>query len=156
MEKKQKKILAKNRSARYEYQIDETFEAGIELFGTEVRSLRERACQITDAFCLIRNGQCWLHGVHLHPYSHGNIWNVDPDRKRRLLLHRKQINYLDAQLRARGRALVPLELYFDKNNRVKLTIALATGKKLYDKRADMAKRDVDREIARALKQRNSR
>ena len=154
MPKREKKTIARNRSARHEYFIDETFEAGIELRGTEVRSLRERPCQITDAFCLIRGGQCWLHGVHLHPYSHGNIWNVDPDRKRRLLLHRRQIDYLDGKLRGRGAALVPLELYFDEHNRVKLCIGLGRGKKLYDKRADMARRDVDREIARAIKQRN--
>ena len=152
--KPQKKSIARNRSARHEYFIDETFEAGIELTGTEVKSLRERASQITDAFCLIRGGQCWLHGVHIHPYSNGGVWNVDPDRKRRLLLHRQQIDYLDGKLRTKGTALVPLELYFDEHNRVKLAIGLARGKKLYDKREDMARRDVDREIARALKSRS--
>ena len=152
--KRERKTIAKNRSARHEYFIDETYEAGIELRGTEVRSLRERAAQITDAFCLIRAGQCWLHGVHIHPYSNGGVWNVDPDRKRRLLLHRHQIDYLDRKLRTKGTALVPLELYFDDHNRVKLVIGLGRGKKLYDKRQDMAKRDVDREIQRALKERN--
>lgn len=152
--KLQKKSIARNRSARHEYFIDETFEAGIELTGTEVKSLRERASQITDAFCLIRGGQCWLHAVHIHPYSNGGVWNVDPDRKRRLLLHRQQIDYLDGKLRQKGTALVPLELYFDEHNRVKLTIGLGRGKKLYDKREDMARRDVDREIARALKTRS--
>lgn len=154
MPKRERKLIARNRSARHEYFVDETFEAGVELRGTEVRSLRERACQITDAFCLIRGGQCWLHGVHLHPYSHGNIWNVDPDRKRRLLLHRRQIDYLDGKLRAKGMALIPLELYFNEQNRVKLLIGLCRGKKLYDKRADMARRDVDREIRRAIKEKN--
>ena len=149
-----KKSIARNRSARHEYFIDETFEAGIELTGTEVKSLRERASQITDAFCLIRGGQCWLHGVHIHPYSNGGVWNVDPDRKRRLLLHRQQIDYLDGKLRQKGTALVPLELYFDEHNRVKLAIGLGRGKKLYDKRDNMARRDVDREIARALKARS--
>ncbi|HIZ46435.1 MAG TPA: SsrA-binding protein SmpB [Candidatus Olsenella pullistercoris] len=149
-----KRTIAKNRSARHEYFIDETFEAGIELTGTEVKSLRERACQLTDAFCLIRAREAWLHGVHIHPYSNGGVWNVDPDRKRRLLLHRRQIDYLDAKLRQRGLALVPLEIYFDGHNRVKLTIGLARGKKLYDKRADIARRDSDREIARVLKERN--
>lgn len=152
--KRERKTIAKNRSARHEYFIDETYEAGIELRGTEVRSLRERAAQITDAFCLIRAGQCWLHGVHIPPFSHGTIFNVDPDRKRRLLLHRRQIDYLDRKLRTKGTALVPLELYFDDHNRVKLVIGLGRGKKLYDKRQDMAKRDVDREIQRALKERN--
>lgn len=147
-------LIAKNRSARHEYEVLETLEAGIELTGTEVRSLRERACQLSDSFCLIRGGECWLHGVHIHPYSNGGVWNVDPDRKRRLLLHRRQINYLDAQLRQKGLAIVPLDIYFNEQNRVKLTVALVRGKKLYDKRADMAKRDVNRDIARALKERS--
>lgn len=149
-----RKTISKNRSARHEYFVDETFEAGIELTGTEVKSIRERACQITDAFCLIRGGQAWLHGVHIHPYSNGGVWNVDPDRKRRLLLHRQQIDYLDGRLRQRGFALVPLEMYFDEHNRVKLAIGLGRGKKLYDKRDDMARRDMDREIARAIKARS--
>ena len=147
-------VIAKNRSASFEYFIDETFEAGIVLTGTEVKSIRERACQITDAFCLIRGREAWLHGVHIHPYSHGTVWNVDPDRKRKLLLHKRQIDYLDRKLRLKGVALVPLQLYFDEHNRVKLTIGLGRGKKLYDKRDDMAKRDVNREIQRALKERS--
>lgn len=152
--KREKKLIAKNRTAHHEYAIEETYEAGIELTGTEVRSLRERACQITDAFALIRHRECWLHGVHIHPYSNGGVWNVDPDRKRRLLLHKREIDHLDAKLRLKGMAIVPLEIYFDANNRVKLTIGLGRGKKLYDKRDDMAKRDTDREIQRALKERS--
>lgn len=154
--KHERKTIAKNRSARHEYQIEETLEAGLVLRGTEVRSLRERAAQITDSFCLIRNGECWLHGVHIAPFSHGSIFNVDSDRKRKLLLHRRQIDYLDGKLRTKGMALVPLEMYFDDHNRVKLVIGLGRGKKLYDKRADMARRDVEREIARTLKERNRR
>lgn len=149
-----KKVIARNRSARHAYFIDETFEAGLVLTGTEVRSLRERNCNITDSFCLIRGGEAWLSGVHIRPYSHGGVWNVDPDRRRKLLLHRRQINYLDEKLRVKGVALVPLELYFDEHNRVKVIVALARGKKLYDKRATMAKRDSDREIERALKARS--
>ena len=149
-----RKTISKNRSAHHEYVIEETLEAGIVLKGTEVRSLRERAAQITDSFCLIRGGECWLHGVHIHPYSHGTVWNVDPDRKRKLLLHKNQIDYLDRKLRLKGVALVPLMLYFDEHNRVKLQIGLCRGKKLYDKRDDMAKRDTDREIQRALKERS--
>lgn len=152
--RRERQTIARNRSARHEYFVDETFEAGIELRGTEVRSLRERACQINEAFCLVRGGQCWLHGVHIHPYSNGSIFNVDPDRKRRLLLHRNQIDYLDGKLRAKGTALVPLELYFDDNSRVKLLVGLCRGKKLYDKRQDIARRDVEREIQRALKERS--
>ena len=150
---KKRKPIAKNRSAHHEYFIEETYECGIELSGTEVRSLRERACQITDTFALIRDRECWLIGVHIHPYSHGTIFNRDPDRRRKLLLHRKQIDYLDGKLRTRGYALVPLELYFDDNGRVKLLLGLGRGKKLYDKREDMAKRDMQREIDRALKMR---
>ena len=148
------KTIATNREARHEYFVLEALETGVELKGTEVKSLRERACQITDAFCLIRGQEAWLHGVHIHPYSNGGVWNVDPDRKRKLLLHRNQIDYLDGKLRQKGMALVPLELYFDEHGRVKLAIGLCRGKKLYDKRADMARRDSDREIARALKEMN--
>lgn len=150
------KVLAKNRTARHEYFIDETFEAGIVLTGSEVKSLRERSAQIMDAFVLVRGGEAWLHGMHIQPYSHTGAWGQDPDRKRKLLLHRRQIDYLAGKLKVKGVALVPLELYFDEHNRVKLRIGLARGKKFYDKRADMAKRDSDREIARALKERNRR
>ena len=149
-----KKTISRNRTARHEYFVDETFEAGVELTGTEVKSIRERACQITDAFVLVRDGEAWLHGVHIHPYSNGGVWNVDPDRKRRLLLHRQQIDYIDGKLRMKGMAVIPLEMYFDAHNRVKLCIGLARGKKLYDKRDDMARRDADREIRRALKDRS--
>ena len=152
--KKGKKSIARNRVARHDYEIGETFEAGVVLTGTEVKSLRERASQITDSFCIIRGGEVWWVGAHIHPYSNGGVWNVDPDRRRKLLLHRRQIDYLDGKLRTKGMALVPLEMYFDAHNRVKITIGLGRGKKLYDKRADMAKRDSDREIQRALKERS--
>lgn len=152
--RKERKTIAKNRSARHEYFIEETYECGIELAGAEVRSLRERACQISDTFALIRGRECWLVGVHIHPYSHGTIFNRDPDRRRKLLLHRKEIDYLDRKLHDRGYALVPLELYFNEDGRVKLTLGLGRGKKLYDKREDMAKRDIQRDIDRALKARN--
>ncbi|ERI05516.1 SsrA-binding protein [Atopobium sp. oral taxon 810 str. F0209] len=148
------KLISRNRSARHEYEIEETWEAGIELTGTEVRSLRERACQISDSYCIVRNRQLWLVGVHIHPFSHGTVWNVDPDRRRRLLMHKHQINYLDEKLRIRGMAIVPLQLYFDEHNRVKLQIGLARGKKLYDKRHDLAQRQSDCEMQRALKERS--
>lgn len=153
-DKPQRKVIARNRSARHAYFVDETFEAGLVLTGTEVRGLRERSCNLSDSFCLIRGGEAWLNGVHIHPYSHGGVWNVDPDRRRKLLLHRRQIDYLDGKLRTKGMALFPLEMYFDEHNRVKVAIGLGRGKKLYDKRADMAKRDSDREIQRALKERS--
>ena len=148
------KVIARNKQARHAYFIDETFEAGLVLSGTEVKSLRDRNCNISDSFCLIRGGEAWLMGCHIRPYSHGGVWNVDPDRRRKLLLHRRQINYLDAKLRTKGVALVPLELYFDEHNRVKLQIGLGRGKKLYDKRQDLAARDSNREIERALKERS--
>ena len=98
--------------------------------------------------------EVWLNGMHIHPYVNGGVWNPDPDRRRKLLLHRRQIDYMEQKLRTKGVAIVPLQMYFDEHNRVKLTIALATGKKLYDKRADMARRDSDREIRRVLKERS--
>lgn len=152
--RRERKVIARNRSARHAYFIDETYEAGIVLTGTEVRSLRERGCQITDSFVQMRNGEAWLVGVHMHPYSNGNIWNVDPDRRRKLLLHKRQIRYLDQKLRTKGLAVVPLELFFDEHNRAKLIIGLGRGKKLYDKRDDMARRQSEREIQRALKERS--
>ena len=148
------KTLVTNRRARHEYTIDETYEAGIELKGCEVRSLRENHCQMTDCFALIRDGECWLHNVHIAPYSHGNIANPDPDRKRKLLLHKRQIRLLHEAVKEKGMALVPLEMYFDENGRVKVRLAMARGKKLYDKRAAQAARDSKREIERALKERS--
>ena len=154
MEARKKKPIASNRRARHEYDILETYEAGIELTGTEVRSLRDNNCQLKDCYVLIRGGEAWLHNVHIAPYRNGGWDNVDPDRKRKLLLHKNQIDYLDRKLRLKGVALVPLMLYFDEHNRVKLQIGLCRGKKLYDKRDDMAKRDSNREIQRALKERS--
>ena len=152
--KRGKKTIARNRVARHDYEITETFEAGVVLTGTEVKSLRERACQINDSFCMIRHCEVFWVGAHIHPYSNGGVWNVDPDRRRKLLLHRRQIDSLDGRLRQKGLALVPLELYFDEHTRVKLQLGVGRGKKLYDKRADMAKRQSDLDIRRALKERN--
>ena len=149
-----RKEIARNRTATHDYFIDETIEAGIALTGTEVRSLREHNCQITDSFVLIRNGEAWLHGVHILPFSHGTIFNKNPDRKRKLLLHKRPIEYLRSKVEQKGASIIAMSMYFDEHNRVKVQIALAHGKKLYDKRADMAKRDVDREIQRALKERS--
>lgn len=151
---REKKQIAKNRKAFHDYDIVETFEAGIVLTGTEVCALRENNCQLTDTFALIRRGEAWLHSLHISPYSHGNLNNPDPDRKRKLLLHRKQIRYLEGKLRDAGMALVPLNIYFSTNGLVKIELALARGKKNYDKRAAMAQRDAKREIERALKSRS--
>ncbi|MDD6785466.1 MAG: SsrA-binding protein SmpB [Eggerthellales bacterium] len=152
-EKKEKQI-AQNRRARFEYEILETWEAGIELTGTEVRSLRDHNCQLTDCYCLIRGGELWLYNVHIAPFEQGNIANVDPDRRRKLLMHKNQIRYLEKEVAEKGMAVVPLKMYFKENALVKVEIALARGKKIYDKRATMAKRDSDREIERALKERS--
>jgi SsrA-binding protein len=152
--RREKKTIARNRKAHHDYEIGETYEAGVVLTGTEVRSLRELPCQISDSFCIVRDGQLWLVGVHIHPFSHGSVWNVDPDRRRKLLLHRRQIAYLDTKLHTKGLSVVPLELYFDDHNRVKLLIGLGRGKKLYDKRRDLARRQSDRDVQRALKERS--
>ena len=147
-------VNIKNKRAEFDFLLFDKFTAGIVLTGTEVKSLRERACQISDSFCIVRSGEVWLVNAHIHPYSNGGVWNVDPDRRRKLLLHRRQIDTLDSKLRQKGLALVPLELYFDEHNRVKLAVGLARGKKDYDKRADMARRQQDRDIQRALKERS--
>ena len=152
--KRAKESIDQNKKAFHEYEVLETFEAGIVLTGTEVRSLRENHCQMTDCFALIRNGEVWLNNVHIAPYSHGNIANPDPDRKRKLLLHKRQIRKLSEQVKEKGYALVPLKMYFNEEGRVKVEIALARGKKLYDKRATMAARDSKREVERALKERS--
>jgi len=151
--KRERKPIAKNRRAYHEYEILETFEAGIELSGTEVRSLRENNCQLTDCFALIRGGEVWLHNVHIAPYSNGNIANVDPDRKRKLLLHRREIRMLEQKTREKGLTLVPVSMYFKENSLVKVELALARGKKTYDKRQAIAKKDAQREIDRAMKDR---
>ena len=151
--KRERKSIAKNRRAFHEYEILETFEAGLELTGTEVRSLRENNCQLTDCFALIRGGEVWLHNVHIAPYSNGNIANVDPARKRKLLLHRREIRLLEQKTREKGLTLVPVSMYFKENGLVKVELALARGKKTYDKRQAIAKRDAQREIDRAMKDR---
>lgn len=152
--KRSQESIAQNKKAFHEYEILETFETGIVLTGTEVRSLRENHCQMTDCFALVRDGEVWLNNVHIAPYSHGNIANPDPDRKRKLLLHKRQIRKLAEQVKEKGYALVPLKMYFNEDGRVKVEIALARGKKLYDKRASMAARDSKREVERALKERS--
>ncbi len=154
MPKKEQKTIAKNRRALHDYEILETFEAGLELTGTEVRSLRDNNAQLTDTFALIRGSEAWLNNLHIAPFANGNIANVDPDRRRKLLLHKKQLRYLAEKTQEKGLAIVPLKMYFNDRNLVKVEIALARGKKLYDKRTSMKERDVKREIDRALKDRS--
>lgn len=154
MEPRQKKPIAKNRRAFHEYEVLETYEAGIALTGTEVRSLRENNCQLTDCYALIRGGEVWLHNVHIAPYRNGGWDNVDPDRKRKLLLHKREIRMLEQKVKEKGLAIVPLSMYFSENSLVKVELALARGKKIYDKRQSIAKRDAKRDIERALKERS--
>ena len=146
-------LITVNRKARHDYFVEETFEAGIALYGTEVKSLRAGGVNLKDSYCTIRDGEIFACGVHISPYSHGGVWNVDTERRRKLLLHKRQILKLSQIAKEKGYSLIPLSMYFDENNRVKIQIGLARGKKMYDKRADMAKRDMDREIQRALKER---
>lgn len=152
--KRERKDIARNRRAFHDYEIIETYEAGIELTGTEVRSLRDNNCQLTDCFALIRKGEVWLHNLHIAPFAQGNLSNPNPDRKRKLLLHRKEIRRLEQLTGEKGMALVPLKMYFKENSLVKVELAVARGKKLYDKRASMAERDSKREIERAFKEKN--
>lgn len=143
--------IAKNRKAFHDYEIIERFEAGIELTGCEVRSLRENNCQLSDTFALVRGGEVWLVNLHISPYSNGSISNPDPDRRRKLLLHKKQIRYLAQKTQEKGFSLVPVSMYFNDSGIVKVDLALAKGKKLHDKRNDLRIKDVNRDIERAMK-----
>lgn len=147
------KTVADNRKARHEYFILESFEAGIELVGTEVKSIRQGSVNLKDSWCSIDNGEIFIKGMHISPYEKGNIFNRDPLRVRKLLMHKREINKLFGSVKQDGLTLIPLSLYF-KDSRVKVQIGLCKGKKLYDKREDSAKRDAKREIDRNLKMRN--
>lgn len=148
------KIIAENRKARHDYTIHEVFEAGISLTGTEVKSLRAGKANLKDSYAQVtKYEEVFVYQLHISPYDHGNIFNHDPLRSRRLLLHKEEIRRLLGKVKEKGYALVPLKLYF-KHGLVKLELALATGKKLYDKRQDIAKRDAKREMERALKARS--
>jgi SsrA-binding protein len=139
--------LARNRQASHEYSILETFEAGVELTGTEVKSLRAGRTQLREGYVRVENGEAWLLQVHISPYTEGNRANHDPLRRRRLLLHRREIEYLDGKVRQQGLTLVPLRMYV-RGNRIKLLVGLCRGKKLWDKREAMAERDSRREAER--------
>ncbi len=153
MEQKSIKSIAKNKKAGHDYFIDDSYEAGIELFGTEVKSIRAGQVNLKDSWCDIKNGEIFVNGMHISPYEKGNIFNRDPDRIRRLLMHRREINKLYGLVQQQGIALIPLEMYFS-GSRVKVKIGLCRGKKLYDKRDDMAKKAAQRDIERSLKERN--
>lgn len=145
------KIIAQNKKARHDYFVDETYEAGIELFGTEVKSLRNGNVNLKDSYCHIYMGELFASGVHISPYEQGNIFNRDPLREKKLLMHKKEINKLFGLVSQKGYTLVPLSLYFS-GSRVKMEVGLCRGKKLYDKRDDMARRDDQRYIERSLKE----
>jgi SsrA-binding protein len=146
------KVIAENRRARHDYHLLERYEAGIVLTGTEVKSLRESRATLQQAYADVRGEEVWLIGAHIAEYAQGNVNNHDPDRDRKLLLHKKEIASLIGRVRERGFTLVPTRLYW-KNGKVKVELALAKGKELHDKRRDIARRDADRQIERALRSR---
>lgn len=147
------KILARNQKARHEYFIEEQFEAGIELVGTEVKSIRAGTLSLKDAWCQVKDGELLIKQMHVSPYEKGNIFNKDPLRPRRLLMHKREILRLYGKVKQDGYSIIPLSVYL-KNSRVKVEVALCKGKKLYDKRDDAAVRDAKRQIDRAMKERN--
>lgn len=153
MRSKGTKTIADNRKARHEYFVLETYEAGIELVGTEVKSIRNGGVNLKDSWCLVDKGELFIRGMHISPYEKGNIFNRDPMRVRRLLMHKREINKLYGTVKQDGLSLIPLSIYF-KDSKVKIQLGLCKGKKLYDKRADAAKRDAKREIDRSIKVRN--
>lgn len=152
-QREERKLVANNKKAYHDYFIDETYEAGVALHGTEVKSLRMGKCSVKESFIRIENGEVFVYGMHVSPYEKGNIFNKDPLRVKKLLLHRQEINRLAGRVAEKGYTLVPLQVYF-KEGKVKVEIGLARGKKLYDKREDIAKKDARREIEREFKDKN--
>lgn len=151
--KESQKLVANNKKAYHDYFIDETYEAGVALHGTEVKSLRMGKCSIKESFVRIENGEVFVYGMHVSPYEKGNIFNKDPLRVKKLLLHKYEINKLAGKVAEKGYTLVPLQVYF-KDGKAKVEIGLARGKKLYDKRQDIAKKDLRRETEREFKVKN--
>lgn len=150
---REERLISQNKKAYHDYFVDETFEAGVALTGTEVKSLRENKASLRDTFATVRRGEVWLHNLYISAYSHGNRSNVEPARTRKLLLHKKEIRYLMGKTKERGYTLVPLRIYFTPHNLVKVELGLARGKKLYDKRETIADRDQKRDVERALRER---
>lgn len=146
----QKKIVANNPTARHNYTIQDTIEAGIVLTGTEIKSIRNGKVNLKDSYANIKNGEVFIYGMHISPYEHGNIFNKDPLRTRKLLLTRREINKLTGLIKQKGLTLVPISLYFN-GNFLKIELGIGKGKKLYDKREDIAKKDAERRIQRAMK-----
>ena len=154
MAKEGTKTITLNRKARHDYFIEDTYEAGISLAGTEVKSLRQGTVNLKDSYCIIKDGELFMVGAHISPYEKGNIFNKDPMRTRKLLMHRREIAKMQMLVQRDGYSLIPLSLYF-KNSRVKVELGLAKGKKLYDKRESAAKSDAAREMDRAMKSRRN-
>ena len=150
MAKEAKKLIANNKKAFHDYFIEDKYEAGIALAGTEVKSLRLGKCSVKEAFIRIENGEVYIYNMHISPYEKGNIFNKDPLRIKKLLLHRSEIRKMEGQIAQKGYTIVPLNVYF-KGSLVKVEIGLAKGKKLYDKRHDIAKRDADRRMQQAMR-----
>lgn len=146
--------IASNRKARFDYSIEETYEAGIVLTGTEVKSLRLGKATLRDSFARVDRGEVWIHNLHISPYDHGNRWNHDPTRQRKALMHRAEIRRLIGKIQQQGYTLIPLNLYFNEKGIAKVELGLAKGKKKWDKRDDMARRSAQREAERALKERS--
>ena len=155
MPHKEEKVVAQNRKARHDYFIEETWEAGLELKGTEVKSIRLGKCNMKDCYAQVKDGELFVYGMHISPYEQGNIFNKDPLRPRRLLMHKREINHLFGKVKQDGFSLIPLSVYF-RGSRVKVEVALCKGKKLYDKREDAAKKDAKRQMDRVMKERNVR
>ena len=153
MAKEELKLVANNKKAYHDYFIEEKYEAGLVLHGTEVKSLRMGKCSVKESFVRIQNGEDYIYGMNISPYEKGNIFNKDPLRIRKLLLHRSEINKMEAKLKEKGLTLVPIKVYF-KDSLVKVEIGMARGKKLYDKRQDIAKKDQRREAERDFKVKN--
>lgn len=151
MAKRERKTIAVNRRARHDYFIEETYETGIVLTGTEVKSLRSGKGNLQDSYATIKDNELFLLNCHISPYDFGNRFNHDPLRNRKLLMHREEIRRLFSKIREKGFTLVPLQMYFNEQGRVKVELGLARGKKLYDKREDIAKRDAAREMDRAIR-----
>ena len=145
------KLIAQNKKAYHDYFVDEKYEAGIELFGTEVKSIRAGSVNLKDSYCDFKDGELFVVGMHVSPYEHGNIFNRDPLRRRRLLMHKREIMKLHGLVAQKGMSLIPLSLYF-KNSHVKVELGLCRGKKMYDKRDSIAERDANREIDRKMKE----
>lgn len=148
--KEELKTVAQNRKARHDYFVEESFECGIELRGTEVKSIRLGKCNLKDCYASVEKGEMWVHGMHISPYEKGNIFNTDPMRPKKLLLHKAEIRKLEQAVMQKGLTLIPLSVYL-KQGRMKLQLGLCKGKKNYDKRDDMAKRDAEREIERSMR-----